>query len=333
MQGAIRIKSSNVSLPVGTVYDPCPSRGSKTAPISTSSCPTRRRVIESLRTFGYNPQTAIADLLDNSLSAEAQNIWLFFFWDGPDSFVSILDDGVGMTEEALREAMRPGSKSPLEIRHPRDLGRFGLGLKTASFSQCRRLTVCSKVRGRAAVRCWDLDHVQQTREWRLLRTVPPETQARLAPLAKKKQGTIVLWEKMDRLVQGTDPNSTEDHRRFLDLSEDVERHLGMVFHRFLEGKKPVSMFINGTDAKHRVKPWDPFLAQFDATQKLPAESIETSSGTIEISAFVLPHHDRLGASSTRRQPALLGGTPSRDFTCSETSVSSWSLFPLWSQKR
>src|SRR5262249_11768465 len=109
--------------------------------------PDAPAMIESLRAFGYNPQTAIADLLDNSISAEAANIWLQFFWDGPESFISILDDGVGMTEEDLREAMRPGSRSPLETRDPRDLGRFGLGLKTASFSQCRRLTVCSKTAG------------------------------------------------------------------------------------------------------------------------------------------------------------------------------------------
>src|SRR5689334_12694908 len=96
--------------------------------------PHAAAMIESLRAFGYNIQTAIADLIDNSISAGAKNVWLTFFWDGSESYVSIRDDGKGMTETQLINAMRPGSRSPLEEREPDDLGRFGLGLKTASFS-------------------------------------------------------------------------------------------------------------------------------------------------------------------------------------------------------
>src|SRR4051812_18044856 len=131
-------------------------------------------MIESLRAFGYNLPTAIADLLDNSITAGARNIWLNFFWDGAESYLTICDDGQGMTRKELFDAMRPGSRNPLEVRGQGDLGRFGLGLKTASFSQCRRLTVKSKVEGgRASTRCWDLDYVNQTNEWRLLRAIPP----------------------------------------------------------------------------------------------------------------------------------------------------------------
>ncbi|MCK4790053.1 MAG: ATP-binding protein, partial [Desulfobacteraceae bacterium] len=100
-------------------------------------------MIESLRAFGYDLRTATADLIDNSVFAEAKNVWIYFHWNGADSFIRITDDGWGMSEGDLYEAMRPGSKSPLELRKPSDLGRFGLGMKTASFSQCRRLTVVS----------------------------------------------------------------------------------------------------------------------------------------------------------------------------------------------
>ncbi len=72
-----------------------------------------------------------------------------FYWDGRDSYISIADDGDGMSPDVLTAAMRPGDKSPLDERGPRDLGRFGLGLKTASFSQCRELTAVSRVRGGA----------------------------------------------------------------------------------------------------------------------------------------------------------------------------------------
>src|SRR4051812_22136852 len=105
--------------------------------------PDASAMMESLRAFGYSTPAAIADLIDNSITAGATNVWINFFWDGPNSYVSFLDDGSGMTGEELTQAMRAGSRSPLEDRDTSDLGRFGLGLKTASFSQCRQLTVSS----------------------------------------------------------------------------------------------------------------------------------------------------------------------------------------------
>jgi hypothetical protein len=133
--------------------------------------PRASAMIESLRAFGYNVQTAISDLMDNSISAGAGNVWLSFCWDGANSHISIQDDGHGMTEAQLISAMRPGSQSPLDEREANDLGRFGLGLKTASFSQCRRLTVASRSKDHViAIRRWDLDYVNQVDEWRLLRT-------------------------------------------------------------------------------------------------------------------------------------------------------------------
>ena len=133
--------------------------------------PHASAMVESLRAFGYNLPTAIADLIDNSISAGAKNVWLYFYWDGSNSHISIRDDGHGMTEEKLINAMRPGSQNPLEQREPDDLGRFGLGLKTASFSQCRRLTVASRSEGcEVTLRRWDLDYINKANEWRLLRS-------------------------------------------------------------------------------------------------------------------------------------------------------------------
>ena len=103
--------------------------------------PQAASLIQSLRAFGYDLPTAIADLVDNSISAGAKNVWLTFHWRGVQSYFAIADDGRGMAEAALINAMRPGSRNPQEIRDTTDLGRFGLGMKTASFSQCRRLTV------------------------------------------------------------------------------------------------------------------------------------------------------------------------------------------------
>ena len=109
--------------------------------------PRASAMIESFRDLGYNLPTAIADLIDNSITAEAKNIWLNFIWNGSASHVAIRDDGCGMTSSDLVNAMRLGSQNPLQVRTSVDLGRFGLGLKTASFSQCRRLTVASRALG------------------------------------------------------------------------------------------------------------------------------------------------------------------------------------------
>src|SRR5688500_8727162 len=102
--------------------------------------PDPAALVESLRAFGYTTSTAIADLIDNSIAAGARNVWVNFYWDGPNSWIRIDDDGSGMNEVELIAAMRPGSKSARDERDPKDLGRFGLGLKSASFSQCRLLT-------------------------------------------------------------------------------------------------------------------------------------------------------------------------------------------------
>jgi HSP90 family molecular chaperone len=138
--------------------------------------PSPKSTINSYRSFGYNLSTAIADIIDNSISANAKEIHIEYKWDGQNSYILILDNGDGMNCEELVLAMTPGSKDPEEERAENDLGRFGMGLKTASFSQCKRLTCISKKTGYAIIkRCWDIDFVNQENEWRLLDSVSNET--------------------------------------------------------------------------------------------------------------------------------------------------------------
>src|SRR5581483_11959382 len=158
-------------------------------------------LIESLRAFGYTPQAAIADLIDNSITAGAKNIWVSFTWNGADSYVRVRDDGKGMTPVELVSAMRAGSQSPLKQRHRKDLGRFGLGLKTASFSQCRVLTVSSKTSGSSiTTKRWDLDYVGRVSELRLLHGPASGSEQRISEINEQECGTVVLWENMDRIV-------------------------------------------------------------------------------------------------------------------------------------
>jgi hypothetical protein len=258
--------------------------------------PRADALIESLRAVGYSLATAIADLIDNSISAGAKTVRLDCHWDGNDSYITLADDGIGMSEKDLITAMRPGSRSPLENREADDLGRFGLGLKTASFSQCRRLTVRSRTHsGRTATRCWDLDYVKETREWRLLHNVAPSTEERMSPFKSQKQGTIVLWECLDRLIGEAETDDQDAHHRFLEMIEEVESHLGMVFNRFMTGSKPLKIFVNGTRESNRVHPWNPFLDSHPATQQLAPETIVYKHCAVSVQSFVLPHHDKLGS--------------------------------------
>ena len=247
---------------------------------------------ESLRAFGYELPSAIADLVDNSIFAKAKNIWIDFEWDGESSTIAITDDGDGMTESVLVDAMRPGSRNPLESRDPKDLGRFGLGLKTASFSQCRRLVVRSKTHGQApSTRCWDLDFVAHKNKWLLLRDAGTASERHFARLAKLNQGTTVLWERMDRIVKGQDPDD-EIHKRFFhNRIEAVERHLALVFHRFLEGKKRLRIHVNDNE----VAAWDPFLKSEKATQQIADERITLFQKNISVIPYVLPHISKLTA--------------------------------------
>jgi hypothetical protein len=250
--------------------------------------PRASAMIESLRAFGYNIQTAIADLIDNSISARSGNIWVEFFWNGPDSYISIKDDGEGMTEQALVNAMRPGSQNPLAMRNPRDLGRFGLGLKTASFSQCRRLTVASRTSNSpVAIRRWDLDYVNQTDEWRLLHSPAPGSEKLLSELNNMPQGTIVLWECLDRIVGDARVEDRKAQENFLETIDIVEKHLAMVFHRYLEGRGRVKIWINDQP----VEAWDPFLTGERATQWLPEEPF--CNRKVIVQPYVLPHHTKI----------------------------------------
>ena len=124
--------------------------------------PNPKSTINSYRSFGYNLSTAIADIIDNSIFAGAGEIRIKFHWSGQDSFISILDTGFGMNKEELVLAMTPGSKDPEEERNEKDLGRFGMGLKTASFSQCKRLTCITKKQNYTPIkRCWDIDFINK----------------------------------------------------------------------------------------------------------------------------------------------------------------------------
>ncbi|MDE2760571.1 MAG: ATP-binding protein [Paracoccaceae bacterium] len=246
---------------------------------------------QSMRDLGYSPEAAIADLIDNSITARAENINILFdISSEEDSYLAIIDDGYGMNENELFEAMRPGSKDPRESRDVDDLGRFGLGLKTASFSQCRSLTVVSRKNNITSVAEWDLDTITERNEWVVI--IPNQDQIQDLPLIDQlgRTGTYVLWRKLDRLLEkGSDG---QERKTAYDKLDQVERHLSLVFHRYLSGdykRRKISIYING----HQIESFDPFCLSNKATQSLHEEIVRVIGYEIKIQPYILPHHSKL----------------------------------------
>lgn len=269
--------------------------------------PRASAMIEALRGLGYSVATALADIIDNSIAAGARLVDLRFVWQGENSRVEIQDDGRGMSAIEIDKAMRLGEKNPLDARHADDLGRFGLGLKTASFSQCRRLTVASI--GADGLQClrWDLDVLASSKDdgWHLLEG-PDQGSARLlTPLSAAGHGTLVLWEVLDRIV--THGFGEQD---LLDLIDRVERHLAMVFHRYLEGTRPrMKLQINGKS----VAPWDPFLSGHPSKPwHSPSASFPSAPG-VTVECHVLPHKDMLTAKEYESAQGPDGWTAQQGF--------------------
>lgn len=249
--------------------------------------PRASAMIESLRGLGYSTATALADIIDNSISANARTVAVRFAWAREASWVSILDDGTGMTDPELERAMRLGDRSPTDQRSQEDLGRFGLGLKTASFSQCRSLTVASRKGAQLSCLRWDLDVLAAGagNEWELLEGASADGVSVIASFEEWERGTLVVWEKLDRIVS---QGSTEQD--FLDIIDNVEHHLAMTYHRYLDGSHPrLILLLNG----RRVTPWDPFLRDHPATWSSPISRFQTNSSLVEVECHVLPHRDRL----------------------------------------
>lgn len=263
--------------------------------------PSAPALISSLRGVGYSLETAVADLIDNSIAANAATIDIQFDWNSGSPIVTILDDGHGMSEDTLAEAMRFGGVGPHASRPKEDLGRFGLGLKTASLSQCRRMTVVSNVRQAITSLAWDVDHIIETGDqWILIENDKSVPIAALSRLEALESGTLVVWQKMDFGRKDDRP----DHVAFLRDLERVERHLGMVFQRFIAGDgRRIVIKIND----RIVGAWDPFLETHEATIHGPEQQIRAPGGNVRVRGFVLPHRDRFRNEAEFEQAGGLDG--------------------------
>ncbi len=253
--------------------------------VAEKVAPNAGDLVESLRDFGYTLPSALADLIDNSLTASADRIDVSLRAQSEESYLAVVDNGCGMNRTTLVEAMRMGARGPLVARSTSDLGRFGLGLKTASLSQGRRLTVITKTKNTGAplIRRWDIRHIR-ARGWQLLKDATPIAQPFVARVQKMAHGTAVVVEDLDRatFLKVSPAEITEHLGRLL---QTVREHLEMVFHRFIADGVQITL---GSTV---LRPWDPFLT--NQSTRLAEEKLQLDGHSIEVSPFVLPHHSKL----------------------------------------
>jgi len=234
-------------------------------------------LIESVRSFGYDLNTAVADIVDNSITANATEIKVHLEWNNGEPFVSVTDDGEGMSDAELAHNIVLGSKNPNEERKLSDLGRFGLGMKTASLSMARQLNVFSlKKHGKISFRSWDLDIVEQTGKWLISKKQPRWFHDFPDELKPAESGTLVIWKNCDRILQSAKDLKTLRHK-----AVELNNHLGVIFSRFLVGRDHISIEVNG----NKVEPWSPIPEG--------ARSLSTQHhGHITINPYVLPHKSK-----------------------------------------
>lgn len=277
--------------------------------------PSPSRLVESLRDTGYSYQAAFADIVDNSIAAGANQIEIDIKESiyGGEITVAFYDNGSGIDEYEIVNAMRYGSeKRP----SPKSLGKFGMGLKTASTSFCKKLTVISKSNEKLSARCWDIETIKNRDKWILLTPTLEEYAGHLEKLAKVSggaSGTVVVWEEVDRLINnsGTDYTAQAiDH-----LIKEIREHLSATFGKFLIGLSSFNNMAPKTPSYPDIKilvngepliGWDPTGKFLNSIEEPDRVLIEKGSHTVtlyseginrtskfELNGYVLPNKNKM----------------------------------------
>ena len=274
---------------------------------SIESIPNPGRTIEGLRDTGYNFETAVADLIDNSIAAGATKVSVQVVQDFRGSIrLSIADNGSGMDREGLVHAMQYGSpKRP----DPASLGKYGLGLKTASTAFCRRLSLISRPSGDSPVlmATWDLDHVVEKQQWLLQMSDDPDDEAleHFDNVASGSSGTVVFWNKVDRLLRDyQDPTGAPARRALTKRCRELKEHIAMTYQRFLDKSDSRARSVEITVNGETVEPWDPFQKAFSELVADETVEVEGTGATFRVRAYILPRREEFSDDNLARKAKL-----------------------------
>ena len=262
--------------------------------------PDPSRLIFGLRDTGYNVRTAAADIIDNSIAAKADriNVEIILRPDGR-KLVYFGDNGEGMDAAGIHRAMRYGAP---ERDNPESLGKFGLGLKTASSSICLKFTLISRKSASQQLEklAWDLDHVAKQRRWEMLQEPVTADERETFEDLCGEHGTLVIWEKCDRILsKDYDAGGTREQAAIKRLGETLSKHLALVYHRFLDKKDGRERNVEISVNQLPVAPWNPFYPERaeqvlpDKKQNLVVELPDGSEQVARIRAWILPHRSEM----------------------------------------
>ena len=258
--------------------------------------PTADVLMFSMRAMGYSFESAVADIIDNSISACASNVQIRFPVDPADCYVVTCDNGNGMSRQELFDAMKYGSEQKREGRSETDLGRFGLGLKAASLSQCRKLTVASKKDGQISAYMWDLDIIEEKHDWYVVECSDEEIrQIRFIEwLDNLSSGTVVVWEDFDFIEKSSGSVYAELNK----LQESTSEYLSLIFHRYLN--KPAQNRLTIKVNNYQLVGYDPFLENHNKTNvrrkiSIPIKDSQGIERMVTVQPFILPFQKDLSA--------------------------------------
>lgn len=257
-----------------------------------------KALLTGLRAIGYNFSTAVADIIDNSISAQATEVRIYSDPLNQEPYFCILDNGYGMSTTELDNAMLPGSDRESKEDCMQELGRFGLGLKSASLSQCREFTVASKKYGKIRAMSFDLDVIEASNKLLLkqLNNEEIESIPEIDRLKGYESGTLVVWTKFDK-IEGLAKNFEDSFRAVV---ADSKKHVELVFHRFYN---KVAIYYN----EKRIERRDPFLLGSVGRQQTGRTSVINIDGSeIVVTPYTLPFANTL----TSEEKALLGNPKS-----------------------
>lgn len=263
--------------------------------------PPHLDLFESIRDIGYSVENAIADLVDNSIAADSTEISINIEFKKINSYIRIENNGRALNQEELFDALTFGKK-PRQVRDEKDLGRFGLGLKSASLSQGKRLTMYSYQNANHAVGVWDTDLVMD-KGW-FIRNVPfISTKELLKPKIKSKRGSILVIEDLDKLLN----ESADSSDLFYEKIGSVRDHLSLVFHRFIQGLGVEKIKI--TYQGEILDPIDPF----DFAKIVKKGDLKLFNNQVRLHSYILPHESKMSKAELKRANLEKGMTQNQGF--------------------